>query len=64
MLSRLQLPYMTTAQRTAVTPNDKDVVYDTDLHKIFIGDGSTVGGLDKVAGDRRIMFCQLPIRIL
>lgn len=41
---------MTTAQRTAVTPNDKDVVYDTDLHKIFIGDGSTVGGLDISSG--------------
>ena len=50
MLSRLQLPYLTTAQRTALTPIDKDILYDTDLHKIFIGDGSTVGGLDISGG--------------
>lgn len=37
---------MTTAEREAITPNDKDLLFDTDLHKIFIGDGSTVGGLE------------------
>jgi hypothetical protein len=44
-LLRFQLPQMTTAQRTAITPNDKDVLLDTDLKKIFIGDGATVGGV-------------------
>jgi hypothetical protein len=45
-LERFQLPYMTTAQREAITPNDKDLLFDTDLHKIFIGNGSTLGGLE------------------
>ena len=44
-LSRLQIPYMTTAQRVAIVPLDRDLVFDTDLRRIFVGNGSTMGGL-------------------
>lgn len=36
---------MTTSQREAITPSDKDLIYDTDLQSIFVGDGSTSGGV-------------------
>jgi hypothetical protein len=36
---------MTTAQRVAIVPLDRDLVFDTDLRRIFVGDGSTLGGL-------------------
>ena len=44
-LSRLQIPYMTTAQRNACTPNANDVLLDITLNKIYLGDGVTVGGI-------------------
>ena len=43
-LARFQLPYLTTAQRELITINDKDLVYDTDLESIWVGDGVTAGG--------------------
>jgi hypothetical protein len=43
-LARLGIPYMTTSQRIGVTPNDKDLVYDTDLEQLYVGDGATAGG--------------------
>ena len=42
-LERFQLPYMTTAQRMAITPLNRDILFDTTLGKIFVGDGVTVG---------------------
>jgi hypothetical protein len=47
-LARLQIPYLSTTERIAITPNDRDLVFDTDLRKIFVGDGTTVGGFDLV----------------
>jgi len=44
-LARLQIPYMTTTQRNLVTPNSKDLLLDTTLNKVYIGDGITVGGV-------------------
>jgi hypothetical protein len=42
---RLQLPYLPTSVRVAVVPNDRDLVYDIDEKKIYIGDGVTLGGV-------------------
>jgi len=44
-LARFQLPYLTTAQRELITITNKDLVYDTDLMQIFVGDGVTAGGV-------------------
>lgn len=44
-LERFQLPYLTTAQRMALTPQDRDLLFDTTLRRMFVGDGSTVGGV-------------------
>jgi hypothetical protein len=45
-LERLQIPYLTTIQRMAIIPIDRDLVYDTDLRKIYVGDGLTYGGVE------------------
>ena len=42
---RLQIPYLPTSVRTTVVPNDRDLVYDIDEKKIYIGDGTTLGGV-------------------
>jgi len=34
-----------TSVRTTVVPNDRDLVYDIDEKKIYIGDGTTLGGV-------------------
>lgn len=39
------IPHNTTAQRTGRTPPQRALVYDTDLDKLFAGDGSTAGGV-------------------
>lgn len=44
-MSRRWAPGITTAQRTAVTLEEREFVFDTDLNRFFVGDGSTVGGL-------------------
>ena len=49
-LERLQIPYLSTAERVAIIPNDRDLIYDTDLKSVFIGDGTTLGGNPLVAG--------------
>lgn len=36
--------YGTTAQRSAYTPAQGELIFDTDLTQIFFGDGSTAGG--------------------
>jgi len=35
---------MTTAERTAITPDAGELIYDTDLGVLFVGDGVTPGG--------------------
>lgn len=42
--TRLILIKGTTAQRTAYTPIAGELVYDTDLGQVYVGDGSTAGG--------------------
>lgn len=44
-MSRRWAPGITTAQRAAVTLEEREFVFDTDLNRFFVGDGSTVGGL-------------------
>lgn len=44
-LSRFQLPYLSSSERTAIIPLDRDLIYDTDLRQIFVGDGLTLGGI-------------------
>jgi len=41
---------MTTAERTAITPDAGVLIWDTDLEKLFIGDGSTAGGVEVQGG--------------
>ena len=36
---------MTTAQRTAITPKTGEMIWDTNLNKLYVGDDSTVGGV-------------------
>lgn len=54
MLSRLGIPYCTTAQRMAVIPNEADLLYDKDLKLMFCGDGITYGGIQQLGqkGDK------------
>lgn len=41
---------MTTTERTAITPDAGVMIWDTDLEKLFIGDGSTAGGVEVEGG--------------
>ena len=38
-------PRATTAERMTITPEDGELIYDTDLKVMFQGDNSTVGGI-------------------
>ena len=39
-------PKHTTTARTAITPTEGALVYDTDTKKLYLGDGSTAGGVE------------------
>ena len=41
---------LTTAERTAITPDAGVLIWDTDLEKLFVGDGSTAGGVEVQGG--------------
>lgn len=41
---------MTTAQRMATTPEAGQLIFDSGLNQLFVGDGTTVGGV-AVSGD-------------
>jgi len=41
---------LTTTERTAITPDAGVLIWDTDLEKLFIGDGSTAGGVEVQGG--------------
>jgi Major tropism determinant N-terminal domain/Repeat of unknown function (DUF5907) len=45
-----RLPSITTAQRTPLVLQEREMVFDTDLNQVFIGDGTTAGGLPIGAG--------------
>ncbi len=45
----IQLKRGTTAQRLLITPEEGEIVYDTDMKAVFVGDGSTVGGVQEGA---------------
>jgi hypothetical protein len=40
-----KLPRIETADRTGITFEQSEVVYDTDLDSVWLGDGSTAGGV-------------------
>lgn len=44
-MSRRWAPGITTAQRLTVTLEEREFVFDTDLNRFYVGDGSTAGGL-------------------
>lgn len=50
MSQKIQFRRGTTAQRTAVTLDSGEPGWDTDTHELFIGDGTTAGGLPLVVG--------------
>ena len=41
----LKLRRGTNAQRTGITPAEGELIYTTDTKKLFVGDGSTIGGI-------------------
>jgi hypothetical protein len=43
-------PPITTADRTGLTLDDGELVYDTDTQTFWQGDGSTAGGIELGAG--------------
>jgi hypothetical protein len=43
-------PRATTAQREGITPDEGELIYDTDLNMFFSGDGATAGGVAIGAG--------------
>ena len=45
MRSEMRLRRGTTAQREAYTPLESELIHDTDTDTVWIGDGSTAGGL-------------------
>jgi hypothetical protein len=46
----LQIRRGTDAQRLTITPAEGELIYTTDTKMLFVGDGSTVGGLEIVDG--------------
>jgi len=44
-LARLGIPYITTGARLAITPNANDLLLDTDEDRLYIGNGTKVGGI-------------------
>ena len=44
----LRLRRGTNAERLSITPLEGEILYVTDLKKVFVGDGTTVGGVDIV----------------
>lgn len=44
-MARRWAPGITTAQRVTITPEEREFIFDTDLNRWYVGDGSTVGGL-------------------
>ena len=49
-VTRFQVLRGTTIQRLAFTPLVGEMVFDTTLNQMFIGDGTTVGGIPFAAG--------------
>jgi hypothetical protein len=45
-MSVLKLPRITTAERTGLTPAASEMLFDTTLNRVFIGDGATIGGVE------------------
>jgi hypothetical protein len=45
-MSKFYPPNTPTAIRTANTPAKGELIFDTDLDKLFLGDGITIGGLE------------------
>ena len=52
MANKFQHKRGTTARRLLYTPADGELIYDKDMNKIFVGDGSTVGGIGLEAEDK------------
>jgi hypothetical protein len=48
-MSVLKLPRITSAERTGLTPAASEMLFDTTLNKVFIGDGATIGGVEIVS---------------
>jgi len=49
-MSKFYPPSTTSAIRLANTPAKGEILFDTDLNKLFIGDGITVGGIEIGSG--------------
>lgn len=49
-MSIWKLPGLTTAQRTGLVLDEREIVFDTDLNAAFIGDGVTSGGIQLSTG--------------
>jgi Major tropism determinant N-terminal domain len=45
MSQKIQIRRGVEAQRALVTPDTGELLFTTDLHEIFVGDGATAGGL-------------------
>lgn len=41
---------MTSAERMAITPKEGELIWDTDLDILYVGDGTTVGGVSVDGG--------------
>lgn len=50
-MGKFKLPKLTNAQRTGLTLDAREIVYDTDLDVLYYGDGATSGGLSLVGAD-------------
>jgi len=49
-------PRITTAQRTSLTLEESEIVYDVDEKKPYYGDGVTVGGVEYTNGASQVKF--------
>lgn len=45
-----KLPGLTSTERTGITPEQREIVFDTTLNRAYIGDGSTSGGIQLATG--------------
>lgn len=60
-MARRYFPKVTTAQRATVTFQEREMVFDVDEDRAYIGDGSTVGGIPLATGDADISTAMTPV---
>jgi len=62
-VTRIQVLRGTTTQRLAFTPLVSELVFDTTLNQMFVGDGTTAGGIPFVAGAPQLVTAATDVNL-